>query len=617
MNRTDIINIYAKIIDAKSYLEIGVRIANDNFNNIKVPVKVGVDSGIEGVFEGTCKMTSDEYFLQNTDTFDLIFIDGLHEKEQVLRDIENSLNVLNENGVIICHDMNPKIKEHQLPITDPVRQKYVKDQKELGNKEYGFWTGDCWKSFVHLRSYRSDLEMFVIDTDFGVGVIKRGSQLTINTPAELTYEYLDSNRKICLNLKSVGDFLRQLPFVSDPLHDFLNSDLGYEESLEIYKLFCKSLMYQDPKVISLVVSKLRKGLEKYSKSQSKTYQDHSEEKIYDRKNIIKDDWIVKNLPSDRIVKHNTSGSTTGEPFSFYYDNRHWSYVQKNCEFDLIREEYNLCNKELQILNLIKHQSNPEVDNFYLRVEKYKPSNMFSSFGAENFVTYFVNWDDYMIHPNDWHDKLLDFLDSAPFFDIILSSGPVINILNRYIRKHEFSKSFAYLLSHTTEFPRKEDLQFLKNNGNIMHYCDHMRCWDGGASFFTCKFGTYHLNDNFAWVTQGNDNKLISTDYFNTAAPFINYWNGDRCKIESDYHKCECGRWYRPFKMLENRPFALKGPKKLTLIKEQISQLEFRNKINQVQFDGLAANVYLNEKIDEAGLNKIKEILSDYTLRIYS
>jgi hypothetical protein len=70
-------------------------------------------------------------------------------------------------------------------------------------------------------------------------------------------------------------------------------------------------------------------------------------------------------------------------------------------------------------------------------------------------------------------------------------------------------------------------------------------------------------------------------------------------------------------MLENRPFALKGPKKLTLIKEQISQLEFKNKINQVQFDGLDANVYLNEKIDEAHLNKIKEILSDYTLRIYS
>jgi len=209
MNRTDIINIYAKKIDAQSYLEVGVRMANNNFNHIIVPRKVGVDSGIEGVFEGTHKMTSDEYFSQNNDTFDLIFIDGLHEREQVSRDIENSLNVLNKNGVIICHDMNPKMKEHQLLNTDPIRQKYVKEQKELGSQDYGLWTGDCWKSFVHLRSTRSDLEMFVIDTDFGVGVIKKGHQMTIETPTELTYEYLESNRKDCLNLKSIEEFMER------------------------------------------------------------------------------------------------------------------------------------------------------------------------------------------------------------------------------------------------------------------------------------------------------------------------------------------------------------------------------------------------------------------------
>ena len=102
--------------------------------------------------------------------------------------------------------MNPKMKEHQLPNNDPVRQKHVKEQKELGNEEYGFWAGDCWKSFVHLRSTRSDLEMFVINTDFGVGVIKKGRQTTIEAPPELTYEYLELNRKNCLNLKSIEEF---------------------------------------------------------------------------------------------------------------------------------------------------------------------------------------------------------------------------------------------------------------------------------------------------------------------------------------------------------------------------------------------------------------------------
>lgn len=209
MNRTEIINLYAKKISAQSYLEIGVRSANDNFNHIKIPKKIGVDPGLEGVFEGTHCMTSDEYFLQNTETFDIVFIDGLHEQKQVSKDIENSLLVLNERGVIICHDMNPRIKEHQLSNKDPYRHKYVEEQKRLGNNEYGLWTGDCWKSFVFLRSTRRDLEMFVVDTDFGVGIIKRGTQQTVSIPLELNYEYLEPNRQTLLNLRSVQEFLRE------------------------------------------------------------------------------------------------------------------------------------------------------------------------------------------------------------------------------------------------------------------------------------------------------------------------------------------------------------------------------------------------------------------------
>jgi phenylacetate-coenzyme A ligase PaaK-like adenylate-forming protein len=100
-----------------------------------------------------------------------------------------------------------------------------------------------------------------------------------------------------------------------------------------------------------------------------------------------------------------------------------------------------------------------------------------------------------------------------------------------------------------------------------------------------------------------------------AAPFVNYWNGDRCEIEDDYRKCGCGRWYRPFKMLQNRPFALKGPTRLTEIREQIGRLDFKGKINQVQFDGLSVNVHLNEELDRDSIDKIKEILSDYAVSI--
>ena len=59
-------------------------------------------------------MTSDEFFEQNKEKFDIVFIDGLHHSEQVYKDILNSLNILNEDGTIICHDMNPTEEFRQI-----------------------------------------------------------------------------------------------------------------------------------------------------------------------------------------------------------------------------------------------------------------------------------------------------------------------------------------------------------------------------------------------------------------------------------------------------------------------------------------------------------------------
>jgi hypothetical protein len=320
------------------------------------------------------------------------------------------------------------------------------------------------------------------------------------------------------------------------------------------------------------------------------------------------------MPKDRILTQHTSGSTTGQPFYYYNDRKHFNDIQKTCEFDLILKEYNLYKKSLKILNLFKHPYNPKPTDFFLETHNHS-KHPFHCYMATETNTFFVNWDEYIDYPEKWHDQFLKFL-SHHYFDIVLCSGPVVNILTRHIKKHNFVHKFAYLLSHTTEFPRIEDFEYLKNNGNIDCYCDHMRCWDGGASFFTCKFNTYHLNDNLAWVTQGPDNKMISTDYFNIVAPFVNYWNGDLCEIKDEYQLCECGRWYRPFKMLENRPFALKGPTKLTEIKEKIKQLDFKSSIDQVQFENLTANIYLKKKLESWRIDKLKEILSDYKVKIY-
>jgi predicted O-methyltransferase YrrM len=50
------------------------------------------------------KNTSDEYFSNNNERFDIIYIDGWHEAPQVYKDINNSWDRLNLNGIIICDD---------------------------------------------------------------------------------------------------------------------------------------------------------------------------------------------------------------------------------------------------------------------------------------------------------------------------------------------------------------------------------------------------------------------------------------------------------------------------------------------------------------------------------
>ena len=77
-------------------------------DKINIKYKVGVDPCLEAHDrEPTFKLTSDDFFAKNKETFDIIFIDGLHESEQVERDINNSLLCLNQGGYIVCHDINP------------------------------------------------------------------------------------------------------------------------------------------------------------------------------------------------------------------------------------------------------------------------------------------------------------------------------------------------------------------------------------------------------------------------------------------------------------------------------------------------------------------------------
>lgn len=193
IKRTAILNTLIEKFHYQSYLEIGQGRKQDNFNWVQCKTKIGVDPN--KTLEAAYPLTSDEFFAINKNSFDLIFIDGLHHADQVERDILNALKVLNNKGTIVVHDCNPMTEEMQI----------VPRQQEA-------WTGDVWKTWVKLRATRPDLKMYVIDVNFGCGIVQKQDKTLepIRADRQMSYSVFAKNRKKLLNLIDVADFLRSL-----------------------------------------------------------------------------------------------------------------------------------------------------------------------------------------------------------------------------------------------------------------------------------------------------------------------------------------------------------------------------------------------------------------------
>ena len=188
MKRFEIINHLIKTFNYKTYLEIGTQFG-DCFKQINIEHKECVDP--KKCFDGlTHEMTSDDFFAQNTKTFDIVFVDGLHLEEQSTKDILNSLKVLNKNGTIVVHDCLPHCEE------------FIKV----------CWNGTTYRSIVDLRYNYPELNVTVVDSDCGCGIIRTEPPLQCiysEVPIELakTYYYYEKNKAKLMNVVSVETFL--------------------------------------------------------------------------------------------------------------------------------------------------------------------------------------------------------------------------------------------------------------------------------------------------------------------------------------------------------------------------------------------------------------------------
>lgn len=198
MYRWDIINKLIVSREYKSYLEIGYY-KGWSFDRIDCASKTAVDPNpCKDTFQESLpygslvevednaliiKLTSDDYFKKFPVKVDIVFIDGLHEADQVYKDLVNAFNILNDGGVVVVHDCNPPKYEHTTTGIE------------------GCWTGDTYKGYLrflakHPYAYKT------LDTDWGVGVIEK-EVVGFFASEPKNFEEFDKNRVSLLKLETI------------------------------------------------------------------------------------------------------------------------------------------------------------------------------------------------------------------------------------------------------------------------------------------------------------------------------------------------------------------------------------------------------------------------------
>jgi hypothetical protein len=180
VTRIEVIQRAIDELGAVRYLEIGVD-QGSCFCAIRIAERIGVDpvppspnvvEQLKAAGSSYAAVTSDDFFSQHAPRLldrgvDVVFIDGLHTHESAYRDCLNALRYLNPGGVIFMHDCLPASE-----LEARAAASYEEAGRLNGPDWNGRWMGDAWKAIVALRSLHPDVEAYVLNCDYGVGVVR-------------------------------------------------------------------------------------------------------------------------------------------------------------------------------------------------------------------------------------------------------------------------------------------------------------------------------------------------------------------------------------------------------------------------------------------------------------
>lgn len=158
MTRHEFLQQLHEILKPRTYLEIGVQSGASLALAQHSKVAIGIDPApVLSVglppWATVLHSTSDEFFtlgapkLPRTWPVNLAFIDGMHLWEYALRDFMNIEKYSTPDTVVVFDDVLPYNQEIAARKQPP-----------------GDWTGDVWKLWYILTSYRPDLDVTLVNT---------------------------------------------------------------------------------------------------------------------------------------------------------------------------------------------------------------------------------------------------------------------------------------------------------------------------------------------------------------------------------------------------------------------------------------------------------------------
>ncbi|SCB50958.1 class I SAM-dependent methyltransferase [Rhizobium lusitanum] len=203
---------------ARTYLEVGVR---DGATLTMIDCDaIGVDPYFQFTVNPAGKKralylfqeTSDEFFRDRdvkaimAKPIDVVFLDGLHQFEYLLRDFINSERVCHSTGLIMLDDC--------LPVNAEMTEREHRPEKRLNADLAQWWTGDVWKLVPILKKWRPDLRITLVDTNPTGNVCITNLDPSSTVLKDNFYKIVDEYRNIHMNDEVLQKFYEENEVIS-------------------------------------------------------------------------------------------------------------------------------------------------------------------------------------------------------------------------------------------------------------------------------------------------------------------------------------------------------------------------------------------------------------------